>query len=380
MSSSPAIVNGVIYFGSNDKNLYAIGSTPVIDGGGKGYYLVHSNVEGAEVYFNDWYEGVTAGNGTLLVQTCIPCPPVYTFTLKKCGYIALTQNNTRYPHQNETIDLYANLTPPKEPLIADFDSNTTTGPAPLSVGFNSHSIGIAETWNWSFGDGTYSEEENPLHTYTAEGAYTVSLSETNSACQNSTMVKPDYITVGTRPTFQADFTVTPTSGQPPLTVTCRDLSIGSPTRYNYNFGDGVNATGPNPTHTYRLPGTYTITLTITKFDKVTGSVISSSKTKTNIITVGTIPFTPPIASFTADPVSGTVPLTVSFTDHSTGNPTFYNYDFGDGTNMTGQNPVHIYRYPGNFTVTLTVIKNDASSGTLVTNSSIIKDFIVVRGN
>ena len=379
VTSSPAIANGVVYFGSRDKNLYAIGSTPVIVGGGKAYYLVHSNVDGAEVYFNDWYEGITTGNGTLLVQTCVPCPPVRTFTVKKCGYIALTQNNTRYPHENETIDLYANLTHPKEPLITDFDSNITLGPAPLTVGFTSHSIGIAETWNWSFGDGTYSEEKNPVHTYTTDGMYTVSLSESNSACQNSTKVRPDYITVGTKPPLFADFTVSPVSGTAPLTVKCTDQSVGSPTRYNYNFGDGVNVTGPNPSHTYRFPGIYTITLTITKFDKATGSVISSSTTKTNVITVGTVPFIAPVASFTAAPVTGTAPLEVSFTDQSTGNPTFYNYDFGDGVNMTGPAPVHTYRYPGNYTVTLTVLKSDAVNGTMVANSSVRKDFIIVQG-
>ena len=278
MTSSPAVANGVVYIGSGDGNLYALGSAP-ITGGGTGYYLIHSNVEGADVYFNDdWYEGKIV-NGTLLVETCLTCTPVWTYTVKKCGYIALTQNNTRYPGNNETIDLYANLTHPKEPLIADFTSNTTTGPAPLTVGFTSHSIGIAETWNWSFGDGTYSEEKNPVHTYTTDGIYTVSLSESNSACQNSTKVRPSYITVGTKPPLFADFTVSPRCGTAPLNVKCTDQSVGSPTRYNYNFGDGVNATGPNPSHTYRFPGTYSITLTITKLDKTTGSVISSTITK-----------------------------------------------------------------------------------------------------
>ena len=379
ISSSPAVVNGVVYIGSLDKNLYAIGSSP-IDGEGKGYYLVHSNVDGAEVYFNEnWFEG-TIANGTLLVETCSTCTPVWTFTVKKCGYIALTQNNTQYPGINQTIDLYANLTAPKEPLITDFSANITeTSAPPLTVGFTSQSIGIAETWNWSFGDGTYSEETNPVHIYNTSGVYTVSLFETNSACQNKSMVKPNYITVGTKSPLFADFTVSPVSGKAPLTVKCTDQSVGNPTRYYYDFGDGVNVTGPNPSHTYRFPGTFTITLTITKSDKATGSVISSSTTKTNVITVGTVPFVPPEAQFTASPIRGPAPLTVTFNDQSSGNPTFYNYDFGDGVNMTGSNPVHTYRYPGNYTVTLTVMKNDASSGTMVANSSIRTDYIVALG-
>ena len=108
-------------------------------------------------------------------------------------------------------------------------------------------------------------------------------------------------------------------------------------------------------------------------------MISSTITKKNIITVGLVPFTPPVASFFAAPVNGTAPLVVSFTDQSTGNPTYYNYDFGDGINVTGPDPVHTYRNPGNYTVTLTVMKNDASSGTMVANSSIRTDYIVVQG-
>jgi len=380
VSSSPAVENGVVYFGSRDGNLYALGSPP-IDGGGKGYYLIHSNAEGAEVYFNgDWFEGKIV-NGTLLVETCTTCTPVWTFTVKKCGYFTLTQNNTRYPGNNETIDLYANLTSPREPLIADFISNVTTGSTPLSVGFTSRSVGIAETWNWSFGDGTYSEEEDPVHIYTTPGVYTVSLSETNSACQNNTMTKPDYITAGAppKPTFLANFTVSPTSGIAPLKVQCTDQSIGSPTRYYYNFGDGGSSmAGPNPVHTYRYPGTYNITLTITKYNSTTNSIMGVSTTKTDVIRVSSVPFIMPVANFTASPTIGTVPLTVTFTDNSSGDPTRFNYDFGDGVNMTVPNPVHTYRYPGNYSVTLTVVKYDVSNGSMVANSSIQTDYIVVK--
>ena len=130
-------------------------------GGSKGYFLIHSNVDGAAVYFNgDSFEGYIE-NGTLLVQICLTCTPIRTFTVEKCGYFALTQNITQYPAKNETVDLYANLTAPREPLIWDFTANVTEGSAPLTVGFSSSGIGIAQAWNWSFGDGTYSDEREP---------------------------------------------------------------------------------------------------------------------------------------------------------------------------------------------------------------------------
>jgi len=62
----------------------------------------------------------------------------------------------------------------------------------------------------------------------------------------------------------------------------------------------------------------------------------------------------PAANFTANVTSGAAPLTVQFTDISTGNPTAWNWSFGDGTTSTEQHPAHTYTLPGNHTVTLTV--------------------------
>ena len=62
----------------------------------------------------------------------------------------------------------------------------------------------------------------------------------------------------------------------------------------------------------------------------------------------------PAANFTADVTSGTAPLTVRFTDTSTGEITVWSWSFGDGNTSTEQNPVHTYGAPGNYTVNLTV--------------------------
>jgi PKD repeat protein len=70
----------------------------------------------------------------------------------------------------------------------------------------------------------------------------------------------------------------------------------------------------------------------------------------------------PTASFTASPTSGEAPLPVQFTDTSTGSPTAWNWDFGDGATSTAQNPGHTYSSPGMYTVTLTA-SNVAGSST-----------------
>ncbi|NOR23590.1 MAG: PKD domain-containing protein [Desulforhopalus sp.] len=62
----------------------------------------------------------------------------------------------------------------------------------------------------------------------------------------------------------------------------------------------------------------------------------------------------PLANFNADVLTGSAPLTVSFTDQSTGSITTWEWDFGDGSISTAQNPPHIYTDPGTYTVDLTV--------------------------
>ncbi|MFA4877117.1 MAG: PKD domain-containing protein [Methanoregula sp.] len=62
---------------------------------------------------------------------------------------------------------------------------------------------------------------------------------------------------------------------------------------------------------------------------------------------------PPVAAFTATPLSGLPPLNVQFTDTSTGSPTSWSWSFGDGGTSTQQNPSYPYTTPGSYTVQLT---------------------------
>jgi PKD repeat protein len=118
----------------------------------------------------------------------------------------------------------------------------------------------------------------------------------------------------------ADFSGSPTIGGAPLAVTFTDLSIGEITGWSWDFdNDGTeDSILQNPSHVYSSPGNYTVSLTVTDIDG------PATVTKTDYITVND---PPPVAEFSADTTSGSEPLTVNFTDLSTGTATGWSWDF-----------------------------------------------------
>jgi PKD repeat protein len=264
-------------------------------------------------------------------------------------------------NNTSTKNSYIKVTTTKP--AANFTSNATSGTVPLIVLFNDTSKGAPTAWRWSFGDGTAnSTVKNPVHNYSKVGNYTVTLTVNNSAGSNTT-IKSSYIKVTAVQRPVANFTSNISSGAVPLNIAFNDTSTNSPTSWKWSFGDGTsNSTLKNPTHNYSKVGNYTVTLT------VSNSAGSSAIRKSSYIRVAA---QKPIANFTSNVTSGTVPLSVAFTDTSTGSPTSWRWNFGDGTsNSTTQNPTHRYSSAGNYTVILTVT-NTAGSNT-VTKTSYIK--------
>lgn len=169
------------------------------------------------------------------------------------------------------------------PPVAAFSGTPTSGYAPLTVTFTDASTNNPTSWAWTFGDGGTSTAKNPSHTYTAAGTYTVTLTATNAYGSDSE-TKTGYITVTTQPTNPpvAAFSGTPTSGNIPLTVVFTDASTNNPTSWSWDFGDGGTSTAQNPSHTYTVAGTYTVTLT------ATNAYGSDSEIKTGYITANAV--------------------------------------------------------------------------------------------
>lgn len=165
-------------------------------------------------------------------------------------------------------------------VTAAFTADVTSGEAPLEVNFTDQSTG-ATSWEWDFNnDGTIdSDDQNPAYTYNSEGMYTVSLTVSDGTTSD-TETKTDFIMVTDGTTnLVADFTADPTAGAAPLTVNFTDASSGSPTSWDWDFGDGNSSTDQNPTHEYTSAGTHTVSLTVSDGDN------SDLMTKTDFITV-----------------------------------------------------------------------------------------------
>jgi PKD repeat protein len=223
-----------------------------------------------------------------------------------------------------------------------------SGNPPLEVSFTDQSTNNPISWLWDFGDDCTSTDKDPNHIYNVPGTYDVSLTVVNAHGSNS-VTESDYITVNPVPV--AAFAYTPVSGTVPLQVDFSDQSQYGPTSWSWNFGDGGTSTQANPSHNYTKPKLYTVKLTVS-------NVYSSDYiTKTDCI-LARAPM--PIADFTQDVTNGKPPISVNFTDLSTGNPTDWLWNFGDGNTSEQQNPSHVYERPGNYLVSLTVSNSTGS--------------------
>jgi PKD repeat protein len=225
------------------------------------------------------------------------------------------------------------------PVVAGFTGGSTNGVAPLTVSFTNLSSG-ATNYSWAFGDGNLSSNANPTNTYSSPGTYSVTLTAVGPGGTN-VLTRTNYIVV-VAPVV-AGFTGSPTNGLAPLTVTFTNQSSGA-SEFTWAFGDGNVSTNANPVNTYSNAGTYSVKL------MAVGAGGTNTLTRTNYIVV----VAPVAAGFTGGPTNGVAPLTVSFTNLSSG-ATNYSWAFGDGHLSTNTNTSNTYSNAGTYSVTLTAI-------------------------
>jgi PKD repeat protein len=268
--------------------------------------------------------------------------------------VRATEGSATWPGGTDTL-MRTSYVVVYEPVEADFTANPQYGPVLLAVQFSDASSGPVVTWEWTFGDGGTSALQHPSHTYAMTGVYTVGLTvrakEGSAALPGGTdaLTRTNYIAVYEG--VQAGFTANPRYGTAPLAVHFTDTSTGPVATWEWDFGDGGASTLRHPTHAYAMGGVYAVGLTVRAAG---GSAAwpggTDTLTRMNYVTV----YTPPQADFVAWPTQGMEPLTVVFTNMSSGDYTSSLWDFGDGLVSTLESPTHAYAEAGVYTVTLAV--------------------------
>ncbi|MDP4281529.1 MAG: C25 family cysteine peptidase, partial [Bacteroidota bacterium] len=164
------------------------------------------------------------------------------------------------------------------------------------------------------------------------------------------------------PGFFADFTTSTNQVCTGNSVNFTDASTGEPTSWVWTFtgGNPATSTDQNPTVSYNTPGTYSVTLSITK------GTSTDTETKDSLIEV----FPQAIPDFSVETACAGIPAT--FTDQSNpngGTLTSWAWDFGDpasgsSNTSTEQNPVHAFSAAGTYNVLLQIVNNNLCGNTV----------------
>lgn len=231
------------------------------------------------------------------------------------------------------------------PPVVKFTASITSGCFPLPVQFTDQSTGQSDsliTWQWDFGDGYSSHEQNPKHIYNTPGSFNATLRVFNSMGCMTTLSKTQYITINDG--VKANFTNSvPNVCTAPVTINFQNTSTGTGNLlYKWIFGDGTSSALTDPAHTFNTPGTYTVKLITTNTSGCTDTL-----TRTNAFVVGNV--FPGIAS--DDKICAGKPVVIS--SSSTPIPTEVKWDFGDGISDTGISVLKIYPDTGTFQIKLT---------------------------
>ncbi len=207
-------------------------------------------------------------------------------------------------------------------------------------------------YRWDFGDGSPpAYGAKVTHVYPRSGVYPVTLRvDDGTGLSNATAVAATRVNINSRPMANAGGNRDVCSGEPILFDASDSVDPdGGLLLYAWNFGDGSSSDLINPTKTYERPGVYPVTLSVRN---ETGTARGS-----DIDRIAALVREGPIADAGGDRTVCTnqrVRFDGSNSTDTDGAVNAFAWTFGDGNTGRGEGPVHIFKRPGSYSVTLTI--------------------------
>lgn len=292
-----------------------------------------------------WFYDFDDGNNSLSQN------PNYIYAAAGTYNVLLTVTNVDGCDSSIVIPVTVNVYP-----TAIYSADTVCIGTPTA--FTDLSTGSPNSWQWNFGDGSPVDTLGPntTHTYPAAGSYLTSLTvSSGGGCTDQS-----FLIVVVRSDVTAGIAAANNVCEDNVLV-INDNSIvttGFILSDTWDFGDGsAIVTTLNTTHVYPTSGTYIITHVV-----VSDGGCASTAVDTVIV------HALPVANFLTANTCAIQPA--SFTDISTGPPTVWNWDFGDGGTSALQNPTHIYSPSGAYNATL-IVTTAAGCSDTTTNSIVV---------
>jgi gliding motility-associated-like protein len=305
------------------------------------------------------YSWTFGNSGTSVLQN-----PSTTYTTYGVYPVTLTVTGANGQKSSKTI----NITVYQAPTV-NFSFTNSAGCAPHTSTFTSSVTPNAPggvTYSWNFGDGFTDNKANTTHTYNTGNTYTVTLIATNGQGCSSTATQTSIITVYPKPS--GTFSAYPNTfcNVPAIAVFTANTSGSTPIGITWSFGDGGGGSGPNITHVYTNPGTYTVKMYMTDSKGCRDSVIQQNYIS---VRLPSATFTAPQHICQSNDTVLSYPATITDPSHpviqrrhgtqafgtftnttsgASGSTTFW--DFGDGLQSTGMTVQHAYKSAGTFQV------------------------------
>ena len=268
-----------------------------------------------------------------------------------------------------------NVPPPNYPS-ANFTAVNACEGNPIIFNDNStiNGGGSIVSWQWNFGDGNSSTQQNTSHTYANDGTYNTTLIVVSDSGCSDTVTMPVIQLPNPNPDFYIQNYLNQSSiNGIPLGICIYDavtfsdnstINNGVINSWQWDFGDGNTSTQQNPSHNYSNSGQFNVQLT-------TISDSGCIDSTTFLLTINP----QPLANFTAQ--NECAGVNINFNNTSTGNVLGSIWDFGDGNSSTQLNPSHAYNSSGIYPVTLIAISD---SGCLDTTSNNVEAYPIPNAN